>query len=191
MLVFVSLAFIGVFALAYMRADRSRETSETVGFLAAGQPEGVEQRDRGMPERPATRGEAELTTTTEPVRTVPAVTSHGWPRFTICHSGGGTDCAVDGDTAWIRGEKIRIADIDAPETHPPRCASEAQLGDRATRRLAELMSAGPFAQQVGDRDVDRYGRKLRILVRNGRSLGDQLVAEGLARPWEGRRRPWC
>lgn len=25
-------------------------------------------------------------------------------------------CVVDGDTLWIEGEKIRLADIDAPET---------------------------------------------------------------------------
>ncbi len=98
---------------------------------------------------------------------------------------------VDGDTAWIDGERIRIADIDAPETHPPRCPYEADLGDKATVRLAELMNAGRFELNMADRDTDRYGRKLRILVRGGRSLGDQLVAEGLARTWEGRRRPWC
>ena len=112
-------------------------------------------------------------------------------RFPICHTGGGTDCVVDGDTAWIGGTKVRVADIDAPETHPPRCAQEAELGDRATRRLAELMSAGPFEMRRIDRDEDRYGRRLRVLVRDGRSLGDMMVAEGLARTWEGRRRPWC
>jgi len=112
-------------------------------------------------------------------------------RFTICHTGGGENCVVDGDTAWVGGEKIRIADIDAPETHPPRCDYEADLGRRATDRLAALMNAGPFDLKLIDRDVDRYGRKLRVLVRNGRSLGDQLVQEGLARTWEGRRRPWC
>jgi endonuclease YncB( thermonuclease family) len=125
-----------------------------------------------------------------PIGMVEEPTSDG-ARFTICHVGGGTNCVVDGDTAWIRGEKLRIADIDAPETHPPRCEAEAKLGDRATRRLAELMNAGPFEQRSADRDVDRYGRRLRVLVRDGRSLGDQLVAEGLARTWEGRRRPWC
>lgn len=191
MLAVVSLAFIGIFAFTYMHADQSREVSEAAGSLAAGPPELAEQRDRGMPERLGIGGEAAIASTIEPARTVINVTDNGRPRFKICHSGGGTNCAVDGDTAWIAGEKIRIADIDAPETHPPRCASEAELGDRATRRLAELMSAGPFDQQVGDRNVDRYGRKLRILVRDGRSLGDQLVSEGLARRWEGRRKPWC
>jgi micrococcal nuclease len=41
------------------------------------------------------------------------------------------------------------------------------------------------------RDEDRYGRKLRVVVRDGRSIGDMLVAEGLARAWTGRREPRC
>lgn len=99
---------------------------------------------------------------------------------------------VDGDTFWHGGDKIRIADIDTPETHPPRCAYEAQLGAEATQRLDELLAEGPFElRPTGGRDVDRYGRKLRLVVRDGRSLGGVLVAEGLARPWTGRREPWC
>jgi micrococcal nuclease len=99
---------------------------------------------------------------------------------------------VDGDTFWLGGEKIRIADIDTPETHPPRCAYEAELGARATRRLQMLLAEAPFTlAPIGGRDVDRYGRKLRIVTRGGRSLGDVLVAEGLARTWTGRREPWC
>ena len=45
-------------------------------------------------------------------------------RFGLCHSGGGTNCVVDGDTLWIGGQNVRLADIDAPETHEPRCAAE-------------------------------------------------------------------
>ena len=112
-------------------------------------------------------------------------------RFGLCHRGGGRNCVVDGDTFWLDGEKIRIADIDTPETHPPRCAHEAELGARATRRLQALLSAGPIRLAIADRDTDRYGRKLRVVLRGGESLGGVLVAEGLARPWEGRRRPWC
>jgi micrococcal nuclease len=29
------------------------------------------------------------------------------------------------------------------------------------------------------------------VVRDGRSLGDTLIAEGLARRWSGQRMPWC
>ena len=98
---------------------------------------------------------------------------------------------VDGDTFVHRGVTIRIADIDTPETHPPRCAREAELGARATRRLAALLAAGPFELVPIDRDEDRYGRKLRIATRNGRPIGDTLIAEGLARPYGNGRRSWC
>lgn len=113
--------------------------------------------------------------------------------FSLCQEGGGRNCVVDGDTLWLNGEKIRVADIDAPETHPPRCDAEADLGNRATRRLAELVNAGPFEAQLASdgRDADKYGRKLRVLIRDGRSLGAVMVDEGLARSWTGRRQPWC
>ena len=112
--------------------------------------------------------------------------------YPVC-SGGGTrdNCVVDGDTFHMDGTTIRISDIDAPETHPPRCAHEADLGDRATRRLSQLLSAGSFQLVRHDRDIDKYGRQLRVVVRNGRSIGKMLVAEGLARTWNGKRRPWC
>jgi micrococcal nuclease len=112
-------------------------------------------------------------------------------RFGFCHSGGGTDCVIDGDTFRIGGTRIRIADIDAPETHPPRCDREAELGAAATKRLRQLLSAGPVTLAAADRDTDRYGRKLRIAMRGGKSIGGMLVDEGLARRWTGRRQPWC
>lgn len=112
-------------------------------------------------------------------------------RFGLCHSGGGTNCVVDGDTFWMAREKIRIADIDTPETHPPRCAEEARLGAAATARLHALLNAGPFTLQPIDRDTDRYGRKLRVVMRGGESLGGVLVDEGLARWYGNGRRRWC
>ncbi len=101
------------------------------------------------------------------------------------------NCVIDGDTFTFNGERIRIADIDAPETHPSRCASEERLGAEATRRLQALLNEGPFVLESIGRDTDRYGRKLRIVTRGNRSVGAILVREGLARPWEGRRRSWC
>lgn len=97
---------------------------------------------------------------------------------------------IDGDTFWAGSDKVRIADIDTPELEA-RCESEAVLAARATARLRDLLAAGPFLMEAVERDEDRYGRKLRIVTRGGRSLGDQLVAEGLARTWTGRREPWC
>ena len=111
--------------------------------------------------------------------------------FGFCHTGGGTNCVVDGDTLWLGGQKIRVADIDAPETHEPRCAQEQTLGDQATRRLRELLNNGAVSLQPNDRDEDKYGRKLRIVLVDGRSVGERLVDEGLARRYAGGRRPWC
>jgi endonuclease YncB( thermonuclease family) len=106
---------------------------------------------------------------------------------------GGPVRVIDGDTFVYASERIRIADIDTPETHPPRCAHEAELGEVASRRLRALLAEGPFELQpaADGRDEDRYGRKLRLVTRGGRSFGQQLVAEGLAREWTGRRQPWC
>jgi micrococcal nuclease len=112
-------------------------------------------------------------------------------RFTLCASGPRTNCVVDGDTIYYRGTKIRIADIDTPEVSQPRCPAEAQLGAQATRRLHALVNIGPFSLARIDRDEDRFGRKLRILTRGGQSLGGVLVNEGLARWYQGGRRPWC
>ncbi|AEI04547.1 putative nuclease (plasmid) [Afipia carboxidovorans OM5] len=112
-------------------------------------------------------------------------------NFVICGEGPRIDCVVDGDTFWYRGDKIRIADIDAPELSPPRCQREAELGEAAKRRLRVLLNAGPFTLAAVERDQDRYGRKLRTVSRGGRSLGDMLIAEGLARRWGGPRQSWC
>ena len=111
--------------------------------------------------------------------------------FALCAEGPRTTCVVDGDTFWLNGEKVRIADINAPETHSAACPAEQALGDRATRRLIGLLNAGPFTLDTEGRATDRYGRLLRIVQRGGRSLGGQLVAEGLAEPWRGRRSDWC
>lgn len=114
------------------------------------------------------------------------------PSFERCESGIRINCIVDGDTLWNNGIKIRIADIDTPEISQPRCAAEKALGDGATARFMELVNAGPFEMQTWQgRDEDKYGRKLRVLVRDGRSIGDMLVSEGLARARTGRRQPWC
>jgi micrococcal nuclease len=120
-----------------------------------------------------------------------AVAVDGNGRFTLCARATQQNCVIDGDTIRYRGIKIRLEDIDAPEVFSPQCASEAKLGRRAAERLLDLMNAGPFQLVGGSRDEDRYGRKLRVVARHGRSVGDALIAEGLARRWDGARRPWC
>ncbi len=119
--------------------------------------------------------------TTDPYRT----------DFSVCGYGPRINCVVDGDTIWHRGRKIRIADINTPEVSDPACDAEAALGRRATYRLRELLNTGAFDLESIDRATDRYGRQLRVVTREGESLGNTLVAEGLAERWQGYKRNWC
>jgi micrococcal nuclease len=111
--------------------------------------------------------------------------------FDYCQWGGGSNCVVDGDTFWIGGEKVRIAGIDAPETHPSRCAEEARLGNAATDKLHELLNSGAVTVTSIDRDRDVYGRLLRNVAVNGADVGEAMVSAGVAREYGNGRRPWC
>lgn len=98
-------------------------------------------------------------------------------------------CAVDGDTLWHEGVKLRLANIDTPEIDHARCPYERQLGERAKARLIVLLNGGYRIHYSGK--LDRYRRPLVRVTVNGRDVGEQLAREGLAREWRGKRLPWC
>ncbi|KTQ96368.1 nuclease [Aureimonas ureilytica] len=100
---------------------------------------------------------------------------------------------IDGDTFRLAsGERIRLAGIDAPESRKDqaRCAEEIALGRDATRRAIELLKN----QVVTFERVGRsYERTVARVTLNGRDVGQQFIAEGIARPWPPHRpKPdWC
>ena len=114
-------------------------------------------------------------------------------QFPLCTSAPRVTCVVDGDTIWLGGTKMRLADIDTPEVSRPRCPREARLGALATRRMQALLNRSAFSLTAAadGRDEDRFGGKLRVVTRDGESLGAMLVRDGLARAWGGKRRSWC
>lgn len=93
-------------------------------------------------------------------------------------------CVHDGDTVWWQGEKIRIADIDAPELNG-RCAAERRLARRARDRLVVLLNTRREVK-ITVTGTDRYGRTLARFE----GVGEQLIREGLASRWP-QRRNWC
>jgi micrococcal nuclease len=102
--------------------------------------------------------------------------------------------AIDGDTVACGTETVRISNIDTPELPPhARCAFEADLAQRAKAATAAHLAAGPVEiQRDQARPRDRYGRTLaKLRLASGQDLGEALIAVGLARAWDGRRRPWC
>lgn len=117
-------------------------------------------------------------------------------RFTFCGPGRAHACVVDGDTIKLGQRSIRMIGIDAPEIVEPRCEAERQLGREATQRLLDLLNSGPvWLVTTADRDHDDYGRDLRrIEVDYGtgrQSIGDVLIRERLAAPYDGRKAAWC
>lgn len=98
---------------------------------------------------------------------------------------------IDGDTFAIGRQKVRIANIDAPETHPPRCMEEARLGLAATAKLRALLAEGPVTLSSPSSDHDQHGRLLRLVSVNGQDVGEAMMAAGLARAYGEGRRAWC
>jgi micrococcal nuclease len=101
--------------------------------------------------------------------------------------------AIDGDTIEVDGETIRILNIDTPEIRHAQCDAERRLGQVAKRRVEVLLASGEIGIRRGDggRMTDKYGRTLAVVAIDGVDIGEQLIAEGLARPWTGKRRSWC
>lgn len=100
---------------------------------------------------------------------------------------------TDGDTFRLEsGERIRIARIDAPETHrgQAKCAGEIVLGLRAKDRATSLLTG----REVTFRRVGHsYDRTVATVTVDGHDLGTELVGLGAAAWWpRGRPKPdWC
>lgn len=106
---------------------------------------------------------------------------------------------IDGDTLQISAnERVRLLDIDTPETHTPRCQAELERGQEASRRLRALIQSGGQIWLARSGQQDKYGRTLAHVSVNGRDVGQILLSAGLAvqwRPgrdaWLDRQRHWC
>ena len=130
-----------------------------------------------------------------PIHLAAGPQDHERAHFDLCQGQARVTCVIDGDTLWYKGDKIRIADINTPETIEPACDAELDKGEKAAARLIMLLNEGPFTLEPlhskNPHDTDSKGRKLRSILRGGHSLGEVLVAEGLAERWIGFRRDWC
>lgn len=100
---------------------------------------------------------------------------------------------TDGDTFRLEsGERIRIAAIDAPETHrdQAKCAGEVGLGLRAKDRATTLLAG----RVVTFRRVGRsYRRTVATVDLDSNDVAAELVRLGIAQRWpRGRPKPdWC
>ncbi len=97
---------------------------------------------------------------------------------------------IDGDTVASDGVRYRIANIDTPEM-AATCDAERVAAQRATNRAVALISAARRIEMRPTGRVDRFGRTVAFISVDGADFGSRMIAAGLARPWRGRREPWC
>lgn len=100
----------------------------------------------------------------------------------------------DGDTFrdTASGVTYRIENIDTPESgERAHCDAERAHAYRATRAVRALLRNASELEIRPTGRTDRYDRTIALVSINGRDLGATLIAADLARPWRGRREPWC
>jgi endonuclease YncB( thermonuclease family) len=113
-------------------------------------------------------------------------------KFYLCGTAKQDDCVMAPDRFMFHGQKIRLVGIEVPDIKKPRCESERIKASDAELRVRAFLDSGPFelvTWQGNGAEIE--GHKLRDVTRNGRSLADILVNEGLAkRPGAGKG-GWC
>ena len=86
---------------------------------------------------------------------------------------------IDGDRIMLStGKRVRLAQIDAPEATEGECYSR-----KSAKALRKLLPAGTKVRLETDpnlENVDRYGRLVRYVLKDGRNLNLELVARGAA-----------
>jgi endonuclease YncB( thermonuclease family) len=93
----------------------------------------------------------------------------------------GVASVIDGDTIEIRGVRIRLHGIDAPESRQlcTRTTGEQwRCGQRASLALADMI--GRSTVSCDPRDTDRYGRTVAVCRVRGLDLNGWMVIQGWA-----------
>jgi micrococcal nuclease len=96
---------------------------------------------------------------------------------------------IDGDTVvldldlgwntWRRDEHVRLAGVDTPERGTSAWGTAKAFVER-------LLPNGTDVLLISERLSEKYGRTVgRIILRDGRDVGAELIREGLAKPYFG------
>lgn len=92
----------------------------------------------------------------------------------------GVPRVIDGDTLAIKGKRVRLHGIDAPESDQTCIDGDQRwpCGRRSTQALRDRV-AGDTVRCVGD-DEDRYGRLIAVCYADGTNLNAWMVEQGWA-----------
>jgi micrococcal nuclease len=99
---------------------------------------------------------------------------------------------IDGDTLVVNSERVRIANLDAPELSAhARCHVEAQRGYAAKNHAIKLVSIASTVDVYNRQGHDKYGRARAHVLIDGQDFGKRMIADGFARFWWGKGSSWC
>ena len=109
---------------------------------------------------------------------------------------------VDGDTVKVKVKiwlglyqevAVRIREIDAPEISQPKCPEEKELGQKAKAFLESVLTKQSTVN-LTKISQDKYGGRVdaSLETTDGKDIGALLLKEGLALPYNGRKKKsWC
>jgi endonuclease YncB( thermonuclease family) len=97
---------------------------------------------------------------------------------------------IDGDTIRYGRERIRIINIDAPETEGrARCNAERRLAAVATMTLVDLIEGKRL--EIERHGHDRFGRTLAYIRVSGADVGEMLIRARVVVRFGNGRPDWC
>lgn len=108
--------------------------------------------------------------------------------FPVCKGGHRVTCVVDGDTFWLKGEKIRPEGFDAPEMGKPKCSGPAAGAVEARSALAQLLGSGAIEVTPTGRSYDRTLARVTV---DGRDIARTMIEAGHGRRYRPGQQPWC
>lgn len=91
----------------------------------------------------------------------------------------------DGDTVVIHGTRIRLFDIDAPESAQlcqDATGKDYRCGQRAALALADRIVEAPISCEP--RDTDRYGRTVAVCRKGAEDLNAWMFQQGYATAYQ-------
>ena len=103
---------------------------------------------------------------------------------------------IDGDTIEVCNlngtERIRIANLDAPESYRPSCAKEKLAGIQAKQAAIQFFVRPSVDLDIQRRSTDRYGRSIADVSVNGKDFRQHMIAEGHGVQWQfNEKYDWC
>lgn len=108
--------------------------------------------------------------------------------FDSCGNGARAACVLSPREFAYGDRTYHLSDVRTPDGQFPACDAEEQLAGKAKRTFIGILNGGAFESLPDPSDSDPAAR---ILMRDGVSIGQIMIAKGVAKPWAPKPYNWC